>query len=706
MANTLTLRIEISRYAMSKQKKSKPTPAHTAKSTDAAAPRPPLSDNMLLAAVLAITFLVFANTLGAGFVNWDDHGYLWLNPLVQPLSAKAVTDAFVGHTCGNYSPLVALSYCMEHGFDRVVKPGEQVVENFQPFLYHLNNVLLHLGTTALVFLLFRRLGLRGWALAFGALLFGIHPMRVESVAWVTERKDVLYGVFYVGALFFYHKHLTQQERKGMYFALTLGLGLLSLFSKIQAVSLPLSMLCMDYLAGRDIKSPRVWLEKAPFFALSLVFGLVGLHFLDVAEGLKDTGYPMSERIFFALWSLYSYLQKFVAPFGLSAYYPYPKTGALPPYYYAAPLVLAAVAYALWRSTRQGRVYAFGALFFLVNVMFVLQFKGAGKAFMADRFTYIPYLGLFFMAAYYFQEKTAPTSSAALRNALPWAAIAYCGILAFLTFQQNKTWKDSPALWDNVTQKHPGDALSWTNKGLAYFDLADYEKSIPAYERALQVDPGYYDAGINLGVSLHRLKRYPEAVEAFSKAAKARPERPEAYFSRAQSLYSAQNYAQAIPDYEKARQLGEKRPAQEFDLCIGQCYASLNQHDRALAYYDASLKLAPNEAGTHYQKGNSYAALGKMDEAIACYDATLKINPNYTDAINNKGNALAAMSRFAEALPVFDRAVASQPGTANVYFNRGMVKNSLGDKPGACKDWQKSLELGFSQAQVLLQQFCR
>ncbi len=131
---------------------------------------------------LILTFAVFANTLTAGFVNWDDHGYLWLNTLVQPLSGKAIAEMFSGHTCGNYSPFVVFTYCIEHGFDNIVKPGQMVVDNFQPFKYHLTNVLLHLGTTGMAFLLFRSLGLRGWALAFATALFGVHPLRSESVA--------------------------------------------------------------------------------------------------------------------------------------------------------------------------------------------------------------------------------------------------------------------------------------------------------------------------------------------------------------------------------------------------------------------------------------------------------------------------------------------------------------------------------------------
>ena len=324
-----------------------------------------ISEHWLLAGCLVLTFAVFANTFGAGFVNWDDHGYLWLNPMVKPLGSMDLGQIFSGHTHGNYSPMVILSYCFEHSFDTIVAPGKMVVENFQPFLYHFDNVLLHVATTAIAFFFFRALGVRGWGLALGTALFGIHPMRSESVAWVTERKDVLYGLFYIAALLSYWKYLTEQKSK--YYVFTLLFGLLSLFSKIQAVSLPLSMLAMDWLAGRDLKSIKIWLEKVPFFGLSLVFGLVGIHFLGEAEGFKDTGYSLVERFFFATTSLWNYLYKVPVPLGLSAYYPYPKLGNMPALYYASPLALAAIGWWIWGTTKHGKTVAFGFLFFLVNI---------------------------------------------------------------------------------------------------------------------------------------------------------------------------------------------------------------------------------------------------------------------------------------------------------------------------------------------------
>lgn len=676
------------------------TPGSTPVNTAAAASP---SDKLLLAGCLLLTFLVFANTLGAGFVNWDDHGYLWLNPMVKPLGSMDIGQIFTGHTHGNYSPLVVLSYCLEHSFDTTVKPGQMAVENFQPFLYHLDNVLLHVGTTALAFFFFRALGVRGWGLALGTALFGIHPMRSESVAWVTERKDVLYGLFYIAALLAYWKYVAEQKNK--FYLLALLLGLLSLFSKIQAVSLPLSMLAMDWLAGRDLRSLKPWLEKVPFFALSLVFGLVGIHFLGEAEGFKDTGYSMAERFFFAMASLCNYLWKLPIPFGLSAYYPYPNLGAMPALYYASPLALAAIAWWVWGSLKHGKTLAFGFLFFLVNIVFVLQFKGAGKAFMADRFSYIPYLGLFFILAKTYSDIDAGKVKTGLKSALPYLAAGFVAMCALLTFLQNTTWKSSLALWENSTAKNPRDPLSWSNLGLAYDDLQDYEKSMKAYDQAIKVDPQYFDAHFNLAVAFNKLKRYDDAAKMFGRCMELKPDYADSWYGRGQAWVSKGDFQKAILDFEKAAQMGSKEPADKVQSSLGIAYAGAGQHERAIAVFDLALKAQP-DPDHHFRKGNSLAALGKMPEAIACYDAALAILPSFADAANNKGNAFASMGRFSEAIAAFDQAIQIKPDASNFKFNRGMARRSAGDMAGACADWQSAALGGYPAAQGVMQQFCR
>lgn len=692
--------------AMSKKNKTVPTVQKAAKApneTPNFAKDSAGKEKLLLFGCLLLSFLVFANTLGAGFVNWDDHGYLWLNPMVKPLGSMDLGQIFSGHTHGNYSPLVVLTYCFEHTFDTIVKPGQMVVDNFQPFLYHLDNVLLHVGTTALAFFFFRALGVRGWGLALGTALFGIHPMRSESVAWVTERKDVLYGLFYIAALLTYWKYVAEQKSK--FYMLTLLFGLLSLFSKIQAVSLPLSMLALDWLAGRDLKNMKVWVEKVPFFALSLVFGLVGIHFLGEAEGFKDTGYPMSERFFFATASLWNYLWKVPAPFGLSAYYPYPKTGAMPAFYYVTPLLLAAIGWWVWGTRKHDRSIAFGFLFFLVNIVFVLQFKGAGKAFMSDRFTYIPYLGLFFVLAKTYSDIESGRLKSSLKGVLPYLAAGFVAMCAVLTFMQNNTWKSSIALWENVTAKHPQDALSWSNLGLAHDDLKDYEKSVKSYEQGVKVDPGYFDATFNYAVALNNLKRSDEAIKWFSRAIEMKPDFAESWYGRAQVYLVKGDFPKAIADIEKFSKMDTKESADKIQSSLGMAYAGAGQHERALVSFDQAIKLKADPEH-HFRKGNSLAALGRMQEAIACYDASLALAPDYSEAMNNKGNAYASMGKFTEALAAFDKAIVMKPDAANFKCNRGMARRSAGDLSGACTDWQQAAGAGYAPAQGLMQQFCK
>ncbi len=671
---------------------------------------PAVPELALLACCIVLTLLVFANTFNAGFVNWDDQGYLWLNKLVQPISFNSLYAMFTDHICGNYSPLVALTYSIEHAFDPVVKPDAMVAANFRASTYHIDNVLLHAGTAAAVFFLMRHLGVRGWGLALATALFAVHPLRTESVAWVTERKDVLYGVFYILALINYWKYITQTERKTLNFSLVVVFGLLSLFAKIQAVSLPLSMLCLDYYANRDLKSMGVWIEKLPFFALSLAFGLVGIHFVDMAQGFQDTGYSLGTRIWFGPYSLMMYVVRFFAPFGLATYYPYPpKDMTLPAMYYLSPLVVAAMAYGVWRSTYRSKAVAFGVAFFLVNIAFVLQIKGAGKAFLADRFTYIPYIGFCFIIAKYYNEYT---QNGGLKTILPAVAITFVAMLSVLTVMQNATWKTSVALWENVNAKFPDDALGYTNKGLAYDETQDYPNAITAYSEALRVNPQYYDAAYNRAVAYFNTKQYEKAAADYSAAIQINPEKPESYGSRALAYTNLNLMDKAIADYNKVLALHEldkdkdkKSVDPETLRNLAAAYAATNQFDKAIAGYDAAIKLKP-KADYYYMKGNAFAAMQKYEDAMAQYDQAMTMQKDYVDAINNKANCLSALKRFKESVPLYDQAIALNGTAPNYYANRGLAKNSLGDKNGACADWTKALQMGYAQAQNLLNQYCR
>jgi tetratricopeptide (TPR) repeat protein len=403
--------------------------------------------------------------------------------------------------------------------------------------------------------------------------------------------------------------------------------------------------------------------------------------------------------------LWNYLEKFLFPVNLSAYYPYPKTGDLPKFFYITPLLLVIIIWQIWERRKHYPGLVFGFMFFLVNIMFVLQFKGAGKAFMVDRFTYIPYLGLFYIMGKTYLDIENGERGKGMRGLIPYLAAAFVGVCAVLTFIQNTHWQSSVALWENNTAKHPGDALSWSNLGLAYDDLQDYENAAQAYSQSIKADPVYFDANFNLAVAFNKMKRYDDAIQMFTRATEIKPDFADAWYGRSQVYLTKGDFAKAIADIEKYGQLSPKTEVDRIQASLGMAYAGAGQHERALEAFEKAIQ-AKADPEHYFRKGNSLAPLGRMKEAIEAYNAALKINPNYTDAINNTGNAYASMGKFPEALAAFDKAIQLKPDAPNYRCNRGMAKNAAGDRAGACADWQQAAQVGYAPAQTLLAQFCK
>ncbi|MEZ5059824.1 MAG: hypothetical protein R2879_22555, partial [Saprospiraceae bacterium] len=276
-----------------------------------------------------------------------------------------------------------------------------------------------------------------WGLIIATLLFGIHPMRVESVAWITERKDVLFASFYFGAIYTYILSLKDTYNSAKWKWWTLGLFILSLFSKIQAVSLPLSLLAIDYWLNRPLKL-KLLIEKIPHFVLSLVFGLAGIYFLGQENSLDSvTNYTFLERILIGAYSYSVYILKWIFPYEMAPIYPY--NVEIPQAAYFAPIGIAAVlGLTVWAYYKKEKALVFGVAFFTFNIMFLLQVLGAGQGLLADRFSYVAYFGLFFIAGWYLvkllekfpQQKTVFLGICG----------AYCLLFIGMTHQQNKIWE--------------------------------------------------------------------------------------------------------------------------------------------------------------------------------------------------------------------------------------------------------------------------
>ena len=465
-----------------------------------------------VACILLVTFLVFSPALKNDFVNWDDDVNVTINPNVSDLNSGSIQNIFTHSVIGGYTPLTTLSFAVENR-----------VFGMKPGMFHFDNLLLHLLCTMLVYILMRKLGLNLFIAFVVTFLFGIHPMRVESVAWITERKDVLYSFFYLLSLISY---LTFYKSKRLiFYFLALSAFIFALLSKIQAVSLPLILLLFDYFFENKFRFRQV-LDKIPFFILSLVTGLVGIYFLG-HEGTLETGtvLPFFQRIFIGTYSICVYLIKAILPYQLSAIYPSPER--LSVLYYASALIVILLGLLIYKSGKYRKDLIFGSLFFLFNVIFVLQVIGSGQAFIADRFTYIAYIGLFYLIAralnflYLSKWKTF----------VILAGLASLAVLGTFTFKRTRVWKNTVTLFTDVIRKYPNTFIAYNNLGLYYRDQNQNLKAIDNYGKAIALDPGGYKVYNNRGEAYFDLGKTDLALEDMNRSLKLNPDYGKALTNR-------------------------------------------------------------------------------------------------------------------------------------------------------------------------------
>nr|MBA3707110.1 hypothetical protein [Bacteroidota bacterium] len=316
---------------------------------------PPKSYNKLLLLVLIIiTTSIYLKSLNNQLTTWDDKNYLTENKDIRTLHGDSVNytlkKTFSSYVMGNYHPLTMLSYCMEYAKYKL-----------DPKPYHLTNFVFHLFNTLLVFCFIWLLTQQQWVAFITALLFSIHPMHVESVAWVAERKDVLYSFFYLSALCTYLVYLKKEKRKWILYVFVFLLFILGILSKAMTVSLPIAFLALDYFTGRKI-TMKVVLEKIPFIILSFIFGYIAIEAQKSVNALGDiTHYNFLDRILFTSYGLIVYLSKMIFPINLSCFYDYPvkQDGVYPAIFYIAPLLILTLVFLIYRSIRFSKDVVFG-----------------------------------------------------------------------------------------------------------------------------------------------------------------------------------------------------------------------------------------------------------------------------------------------------------------------------------------------------------
>ncbi len=617
-------------------------------------------------AVLVITFLVFSPSIGNDFVNWDDDVNILENANVLEFNIKGI---FTESVIGGYNPLTTFVFALEHK-----------LFGLDPSMFHLVNILLHLVCTFFVYRIMLLLGLSRNAALLAMLLFGIHPMRVESVTWITELKDVLFGSFYLAALFLYTK--ARKNKTNIPHLAIIPLFILSLFAKIQAVSLPLSMLVVDYLLGYDFGFQnakekgqstisavinmvlKIAKEKGIYFLLSLAVGILGITMLSGAETLNDDSYfSFLDRILIGMYSICVYLVKFIFPYRMSPLYPYPFP--LPWQVYASPFLFLGLVFGVFQAYRKHyRTIVFAALFFFVNIIFLLQVVGAGQGFLADRFTYIPYIGFFFLLGYGYDFLTRYKPST--KTFLPYIAAAYIGILGFVTVNQISVWKDSESLWLHVIGIYDEIQRPFGNLAHHYRENGRTQDAINYYTEAIKREE---TATIYNG----RGKTY------FDMAIKANPRQP-----------SPELVNQAIADYTKGVNL--EPDLAEVRINRGAARASIGQYEAALQDLSKGLEQDPTNANGYLNRSLVYSLGKQYENAISDHTNYLKLRPNSPDIYYERGTAKTELGRYQEAVQDFTTALQFNPNQPAYYMGRSQAYKGLGDPAKSNADFEKAQQL--------------
>lgn len=625
----------------------------------------------LFASILA--FLPYIPSLSNGFVNWDDHVYIYNNKNLFLRSGELIKWAFTSTTAGQWHPLASLTHALE------VR-----IFGLEPFGHHLVSSLLHSINTFIVFVLiysltFRRTSvdeasggeLAGAGIQRSSLItafvtaafFALHPLHVESVAWATERRDLLYSLFYLLSIYFYILYAGKMREEGgsssgggkgregrgrLLYCASLVLFTLSLLSKSMAVTLPAVLLLIDYYPLSRLKLARggggrgnlaVLIEKAPYFALALaaaVAAILAMSYGNALVSIHET--PIVERLLISVRAFSFYIYKIVLPVNLSPVYPYPlEVGFFKAEFLLAIALAAAVAVVSILSLRRTKLVFIAWAYFLIALFPVIGIMRIGYLMSAaDRYTYLPIIGPLLLSgalAAYFYGRAGRRGRIAL--ALVVALISL--LFAAGTVKQSYIWKDSFTLWDRQTALYPERSfVAYANRAEAYLDAGDPDRAIADYTTALRIRPG--------DVNYHA-------------------DRGAAYFV-------AGDFENAIKDI------------------------------------DTALTINPGHVDARFRRGMLFAAVGLHIEAIREYTAALTTSPDFAEAYNTRGIARQKIGNIQGAMADYLAAVEKDPTLSVAHFNLARLYEKKGNASGALRHYEAAAKHGDEMARGYLKKLGR
>jgi tetratricopeptide (TPR) repeat protein len=635
--------------------------------------------------LIVASFIVYGRILDNGFISLDDYQYITGNNHIKSgINPESIKWAFSAVVCNNWHPLTWLSHMLDWSLFKDLAGG-----------HHLINLLLHIGGVLFLFFFLNRMTKNLWSSAFVAAFFALHPLRVESVSWASERKDVLSMFFGMASIYAYALY-AENYKLSRYF-LCLALFVLSLMSKPMLVTMPFVLLLLDYwplgrwpkalnpvnmqtINGLPVKNEgercnidplekemyapiksrscligRLLWEKAPFIFLTIVSSIVTLWAQNkggAVASMKQISFPL--RAANAIIAYVSYLGKTFWPVDLAVFYPYE---------YSFPFWQILVSFFILTGITIAVIYAIkklpflfvGWFWYLGTLVPVIGLVQVGKQAMADRYTYLPSIGIAIMLVWGI-PLLFPREDMRKKILFPIGLI-YLAIMAILTWQQCGYWKNSITLFSHALQVTKNNYLAHDARGVTYGERGQYQIAIEDFSKAIGLKPDYADAYYNRGFAYDRIGQYQLAIEDFSKAIGLNHNYIKSYINR------------------------------------GNVYANLGQYRLAIVDYNEAIRLKPDYADAYYNRGFAYDRIGQYQHAIKDYNKAITIKPDDSDNYNNRGVAYAKFSQYQRAIADFNNAIKLKKDYTDAYDNRANVYLYHGNKYLGCLDARKACELG-------------
>ena len=633
--------------------------------------------------LLLLVLAAYLPALRAGFI-WDDDAYVTRNPmLTDPNGLREIW--FSAHTQSQYFPLVYTSFRIEHA-----------LWGLNPLGYHLVNIILHGANAVLVWIVLRRLKVPGAWLA--AAIFALHPVQVESVAWITELKNIESLLFYLLAVLAWMKFLDPPApARWRFYALALFAYLLALFAKTTACTLPAALLLVLWLRRQPFSWLRM-LQILPFLLIGLGMGLITVWWEGHLGNFNhefDVSLSLLQRLLLAGHALWFYAGKLVWPVNLTFSYPHWDINPADPWQYVPVAACLAVAVlVLVRRNKMDRRCLAALVFFVATLSpllgFIMEYTFL-YSYVADHYQYTASIGLIAIAAAILSSWFAKT------GALPAIQAALLLLLASLTWQQCAAYRDPETLWRDTVNKNPASWMAHHNLGIELFARGQLDEALEHYQTAAMLHPGGDLEQSDLGTALMEKGLDSEAIPHLEAALAINPTLFAAQNSLALAYGDIGNFEQAVAHFNRALQI-TNTPGTLLNL--GAVLQRQGKFDDAIQCYRQVTAQFPDEVAAWRRLADALSAKGLASEVISVYQQGLRFNSNNESLLLGLGNACLAQTNYAGAVDCFQAALKNDPSSAGLHYNLGLVLGLQGNPDAACRELQTALQLkpDFSAAQ--------